>query len=104
MKATFTGAGPTVTQSIPVTDPGSHWQTQAWQIYASGTLGASGTIDIQVSPDMRELPDAQSRWFDLLAAPITTVPETQWLQARFRKVRFNFTGGDATTAVTVEIV
>lgn len=104
MKATFTGAGPTTTNSIRVTDPGSHWQTQSWQIYASGTLGASGSIAIQVSPDMAELPDASSRWFALLASPITTVPTTQWIQARFRKVRFNFTGGDGTTSVTVEIV
>lgn len=103
MKATFTGAGPTTTASIAVTDPGSHWQNQAWQLYVSGTPGAAGSLQVQVSPDMRELSDAASRWFNLGTA-VTTVPTMTYIQARFRKLRFAFTGGDGTTSLTAEIV
>ena len=104
MKVTFTGAGPTNSASFAISDPGSHWQTQAWNLYVSGTPGAAGSLQVQGSPDFREIPDASSRWFSMLTTPVTTAPAQQWFQARMRKVRFAFTGGDGTTNLIVEIV
>ena len=103
MKATFTGAGPTTTQSFRITDPGSHWQTQSWTLYVSGTPGATGSMQLQVSPDMAELPDAQCRWFNSGTA-VTTAPTVTNFVGRFRKVRFAFTGGDGTTNLIAEVV
>lgn len=104
MRITFTGAGPTTSASFHVTDPGSHWQSQNWTLYVTGTPGASGSVQIQISPDMWELPDASSRWINLLTTPVTTTPNQQTFTCRFRKVRYAFTGGDATTNLVVEIV
>ena len=105
MKVTFTGAGPTTSLSFPVTDGGSHWQQQNWTFYASGTAGVGGSLQIQVSPDPREITDASSRWFSLGAA-VTTLPAgpTAITATRFRKLRYAFTGGDGTTSFTAEIV
>jgi hypothetical protein len=104
MRYTFTGAGPTTPASFAVTDPGSHWQQQNWTLYVSGTLGATGSLQVQVSPDARETPDASSRWFNQGAA-IAAIPAgpTQ-ISLRFRKLRFAFTGGDGTTNLVAEVV
>jgi hypothetical protein len=104
LKFNFVGAGPTTPPSFAVTDPGSHWQQQNWTLYVSGTLGAAGSLQVQVSPDAREIPDASARWFNQGAA-ITAIPAgpTQ-ISLRFRKLRYTFTGGDATTNLVAEVV
>lgn len=103
MKATFTGAGPTNSQSFAPSDPTSHWQSQNWELYVSGTMGASGSLQLQTSPDPPVIADASSRWFNQGTA-VTAVGTPVWFQARFRKIRFAFTGGDGTTNLIVELV
>ena len=104
MKVTFTGAGPTTSSSFAVTDPGSHWQQQAWTLYVSGTFGAAGSVQSQVSPDSRETTDASSRWFNLGAAVTAVTANPVSVNVRFRKIRFALTGGDGTTSIVAEIV
>jgi len=103
MRVTFTGAGPTTSQSFAVTDGASHWQQQNWTLYVSGTFGATGSLQLQVSPDPRETTDANSRWFNQGAA-ITTLGAPTQMALRFRKLRYVFTGGDGTTSLVAEVV
>lgn len=103
MKITFTGAGPTTSSSFAPSDPGSHWQTQAWHAYVSGTFGSGGNVQVQYSPDPSSVTDASSRWFSPTALAFTSAGSL-WFNARFRKLRFVLTGGDGTTNLVVEVV
>lgn len=101
MKITFTTAA--TSPSFAPSDPGNHWQKQDWHLYVSGTFGAAGALQVQYSPDSSNVSDASSRWFSPTALLITTAGDT-WFEARFRKLRFVFTGGDGTTNVVAEVV
>lgn len=103
MKVTFTGAGPTTSDSFSPSDPGSHWQTQAWHAYISGTFGAAGSLQVQYSPDPSSVVDASSRWFSPSTLAFTAAGSL-WFNARFRKLRFVFTNGDSTTNLVAEVV
>lgn len=104
MQWTITGAGPTNSASIRVTDPGSRWQYPGWHLYATGTFGANTpSVQLQLSPDDAFTTDANSRWASPAALKLSA-PGDQFFQARFRKVRVNFTGGDGTTSILVEVV
>jgi hypothetical protein len=102
MRFTFTGAGPTTapSQALPPLQLGS---SESWHLYVSGVFGAAGAVAVQYSPDIASVTDAASRWFAPAALSLTAGGDT-WFQARFRKLRVLFTGGDSTTAVVVEIV
>jgi len=115
MKWTFTSAGPTTTASYATSDPGSRWQSPSWHAYilgldfksggsgGTGTFGAAGQVQIQLSPDGIEVPDANSRWTSPLNLKFTAAGDV-FFQAKFRKARAVFTGGDGTTSLSVEIV
>lgn len=103
MKIVQVGAGPTTTPSFPVSDPGNQWQTHNWHLYVSGTFGAGGSLSVQYSPDPKEIVDANSRWFAPAALTVTAAGDT-YFTARFRKLRFVFTGGDGTTNLIGEVV
>ena len=101
MKASFTAAG--VSPSFFPTDPGNHFQVQAWHLYISGTMGAAGSLQVQYSPDGANVTDAAARWFAPAALQASAVGDT-WFEARFRRLRFVFTGGDGTTNLVAEVV
>lgn len=101
MKYNFTAAA--TSPSFAPSDPGSHWQGQAWHAYVNGTFGAAGALQIQYSPDSSNVSDGSSRWFAPSALLFNSGGDV-WFEARFRKLRFVFTGGDGTTNVTVEVV
>ena len=103
MKYNFVGAGPTTTASWAVSNPGNKTEVQAWHLFVNGTFGAGGSLAVQYSPDSSVVTDATSRWFVPTILTMTAGGDT-WFQARFRKVRFVFTGGDGTTNLTAEIV
>ena len=103
MRVTITAAGTYPTQSFAVSNPGNKTESQNWHLFVNGTFGASGALQVQYSPDIVQVADANSRWFAPAALLLTAGGDT-WFQARFRKLRFVFTGGDGTTNVTAEIV
>lgn len=90
------------TPSIRVTDPGSHWQTQAWHMYVDGTF-SSATVSLEYSPDDSYISDAASHWFTSTSVTMTAKGNT-WLSARFRKYRFTWSGGGAGTSLVAELV
>jgi hypothetical protein len=102
MRFTFTGAGPTTapSQALPPLELGS---SESWHLYVSGTFGAAGAVAVQYSPDPPTVTDAASRWFAPAVLALSAGGDS-WFQARFRKIRAVFTGGDGTTAVVVEVV
>lgn len=107
--------GTTTSPSIPVSDPGSRWQNPAWHAYilglaataggsgGTGTFGAAFQVQIQLSPDAPQTPDAQSRWTSPSSLKFTQAGDV-FFNAKFRKARIILTGGDGTDLVTVEIV
>lgn len=101
MRWTFIAAGSGV--SMRPSDPGSHWQTQAWHAFVSGTFGAGGAVQIEYSPDGPGVTDAAARWFAPLVLLFSAGGDT-WFEARFRRIRARVTGGDGTTNLIVEIV
>lgn len=103
MKLVQVGAGPFTTASFPVSDPGNQWQTHNWHLYTDGVFGAAGSLAVQYSPDDKSVPDASSRWHAPATLTVTTVTDVVFT-ARFRKLRFVFTGGDGTTNLTAEVV
>lgn len=101
MRVKFTTAA--TSSSFFPTDPGSHWQKQDWHLFVSGTFGAAGALQVQYSPDGSNVTDGNARWFAPTALLLTAGGDT-WFQARFRRLRFVFTGGNGTTSVTAEVV
>ena len=79
------------------------FQQKAWHLYVSGTFGAAGALQVQYSPDSDNVTDAASRWFAPTLLKLTAGGDT-WFEAKFRKLRYVFTGGDGTTSVIAEIV
>lgn len=86
------------------TDPGSQWQQHQWHYYMDGTFGSAANIQIQLSPDGSNVPDASKR----IHSPTTlkqTAQSDGFFLSKFRAVRAVLaSGGDGTTNVVVEIV
>ena len=102
MKGTLTSTGTEVGPFYP-TDPGNHWQKQAWHAYISGTFGGM-SVQLEYTPDNELTADASSRWFSPTILSWTTQSD-QWFEARARGFRFIGSGATAGTAsVIVEIV
>ena len=99
MKYTFSADGQS--DIYDVTDPGSHFETQAWHAYASGTFGG-GTVTIWYSPDGKYVADGSSRWFQSQALQFSAAGDG-WFQARFRKLKFILVGSSS-PALTIEVV
>ncbi len=76
--------------------------------YLSGTLGAGGTVILEVSPDAMVngangpgVPDSGSRWFTM-----NTFTALGFFTSKdvFRKARGRVTAGDGTTSLTLEML
>jgi hypothetical protein len=111
VKFNVTNAG-TTSPSISVSDPGNKFHDSNWTVYASGTLGAGATLELQISPDPdptfdeHGLTDANSRWFTGSTLNFSTVSGTSYstFNARFRKARATIVGTQAGDNVTLEVV
>ena len=103
---------PTTGVSMGLGEAGAHRRGNTYKTwYLSGTLGAGGTVLLEVSPDTFYQPasgsfnpatgvlDANSRWFTIATM---TVLGYYTENNVYRKVRAVISGGDGTTSLTLE--
>jgi len=111
MKFNVTNGAPT-SASISVSDPGNKFHDSNWTIFASGTLGAGATLELQISPDPdpnfdeHGVTDANSRWFTGGSLVLTSVGGTSYatFNARFRKARASIVNTQAGDNAILEVV
>ena len=88
--------------SIAVDDQSLLVREYNWHAFVSWAGTAPTSVQVEYTPALYDVTDANATWFAPLALKFTAQGDT-YFQAKPRKFRVIVAGGDGTTAVTVEI-